>query len=422
MLGRMQTSSKTPLELSRRVSALKPSATLAVTARVRELRAEGVDVISFGAGEPDFDTPPNISQSAIDALKAGKTHYMPVAGDPAAREAIAHKLRCENDIKCTPRDIVISTGAKQSLYLALQCLLEPGRGQEVVLPTPAWVSYRPMIELAGARVVEVPGAIDNDFKITPAQLDDAITDHTAVLVVNSPSNPCGTMYEPQELSALGEVIAAHERVVVITDEIYEKLIYGGIAHFSLGSIESIADRVVTINGLSKAYAMTGWRIGYACAPGSDGLIAAAIAKLQGQVSSNITSFCYAAVVEALGNSAGEVERMRRVFAERAELIYQRLSAVPGVRCPRPAGAFYVFPDFSAHFGRRSAGGTLIDSSQRFAEVLLEEARVAVVPGAEFGACGEGRVRLSFACSQEQITEGCRRIDRFLRSLNNRPDS
>ncbi|MHC4414612.1 MAG: pyridoxal phosphate-dependent aminotransferase [Planctomycetota bacterium] len=404
-----------PGRLSQRARNLKPSATFAVNARVQKLLAQGLDVIGFGVGEPDFDTPAQIKQSAIDALLAGQTHYMPVAGEPRAREAIADKLRRENGLGCTADQIVISAGAKHSIYLALQCLLDPGRGQEVILPTPAWVSYRPMIELAGGTVVEVPGPLENDFKITPRQLEQAISDRSAALIINSPSNPCGTMYSPDELRDLAAVLEPHDRITVVTDEIYEKLVYGDVGHFSLGSIEALAPRVVTVNGLSKAYAMTGWRIGYACAPAAEGgeSLAKAMAKLQGQMTSNITSFCYAAITEALASGAAAVQRMREVFAERARIMHERLLAMPGVRCPRPSGAFYVFPDISAHFGKRSGGGHTIDSSLTFAEALLDEAQVAVVPGADFGAGGDRHVRLSFACSTDLIEEGCRRIDAWL---------
>jgi aspartate aminotransferase len=405
-----------PMRLSKRVQMLRPPATLAVTARARELREQGVDVVSFGAGEPDFDTPEAIRRSAVEALRAGQTHYMPVPGTPAAREAIARKLRRDNGIACSPRDIVISCGAKHSIYLAFQCLLDPGAGQEVILPTPAWVSYRPIVELAGGTVVEVPGPIDNDFKIVPAQLEAAITPRTAAIVVNTPSNPCGTMYTPQELRDLAEVLQRHEQITIVTDEIYEKLIFGGIAHLSLGSLPGLADRVVTVNGLGKAFAMTGWRIGYACCPGGDGALASAMEALQGQMTSNITSFCYAAIVEALERGAADVERMRRAFAERAAAMHGRVTAMPGVRCPRPTGAFYVFPDLSAHFGKRSPAGRTVDSSVTFAEALLEEAHVAVVPGSEFGECGEGHVRLSFAAAPAAIEEGCRRLGDFLHRL------
>ncbi|MCH8259311.1 MAG: pyridoxal phosphate-dependent aminotransferase [Planctomycetes bacterium] len=402
--------------LAQRITNLKSSATLALTAKVKALNAAGADVIGFAAGEPDFDTPEHIKQAAIDALNAGQTHYMPVPGDPAARQAIADKLRNDNAINCSADDIVITTGGKHAIYLALQCLVDADRGAQVLVPTPGWLSYRPMIELAGGEVVEIPGSVDNDFKITAQQLQDAITDRSVAIIINSPSNPCGTMYSPDELRELATVIERHPQLTVISDEIYEKLIFGGVDHFSIGSVQAIADRVITINGLSKAYAMTGWRIGYACAPGNDSDMARAIAKLQGQMTSHITSFCYAPIVEALTNAADDVERMRQEFAGRAVIIHERLTAMPGIRCPKPTGAFYVFPDISATFGKRSGGGRLIDSAMSFAEALLEEANVAVVPGDDFGGCGANHVRLSFACSAQQIEEGCRRIHRWIEAL------
>ncbi len=403
---------QSPILLSERVRNLKPSSTFAVSARVRELQAQGRDVIGFGTGEPDFDTPDGIKDAAIGALRAGETGYQPVPGPPVVREAIAAKLRDENGISCTAGDIVVSVGAKHSIYLALQALVDPG--DDVIVPTPAWVSYRPMIELCGGRCIEVPGAVTNDFRITPAQLEGAITPKTVAFIINSPSNPCGTMYTPDELVALAAVLARHEQVVVLTDEIYEKLVFGETPHFSVGSIDAIADRVVTINGLSKAYAMTGWRLGYACATGYG--IAGAITRLQGQMTSHVTSFCLPALVEALASQAGAVETMRRTFAERAGVIHARLAAMPDIVCPRPTGAFYVFPDVGAYFGRRTAEGRVVDSSVSFAEALLEEALVAVVPGDDFGECARRHIRMSFACGLDQIEEGCRRLAVWLRTL------
>jgi aspartate aminotransferase len=404
------------LQLSKRVRDLKPSATFAVNARVAELKAAGKDVIGFGTGEPDFDTPEPIKRAAIDALESGRTGYQPVPGAPEARAAIAEKLAAENGIGCTADDVVVNVGGKHSVYLALQALVDPGR--EVVIPTPAWVSYRPMVELCGGTAVEVAGAVDNDFKITPAQLEEAITPATAAVIINSPSNPCGTMYTPDEIRALAEVVAAHEHVGVISDEIYEKLVYGGIEHLSPGSIEAIADRVITVNGLSKAYAMTGWRIGYVCAPGRiDGKpVAKSIAKLQGQMTSHVSTFFTPAIVEALTHGAEAVESMRRTFAERAALIHGLLGAMPEVVCPRPTGAFYVFPHVGSFFGRTAPGGRRLDSSVAFAEGLLEDALVAVVPGDDFGACATTHVRLSFACGNETIEEGCRRMAEWLEGL------
>jgi aspartate aminotransferase len=420
-LGMPMVTTQPIMRLSDRVNSLKPSATLAVGAKIRDLQARGVDIIGFGAGEPDFDTPQSIKQVAIDALLAGKTKYTATEGELGARQAIAAKLQRENGIECSANDIVISNGAKHSIYLALQCLLDPGKGQHVLLPSPAWVSYPAMIELAGGETVEIPASIDNDFKITPSMLERAIDqsgERAAAIIINTPNNPCGTMYSPDELRALGEVLAPHEHITIITDEIYEKLIYGEDAHFSLGLMPQLADRVITVNGLSKAYAMTGWRVGYACAlaPGTGNGLAKAMATLQGQMTSNITSFIYPAIIEALTNCAESVERMRCTFAERATLIHRLLRSIPGVKCPQPTGAFYVFPDISAHFGTTSPGGRPIESALLFADALVEEAHVAVVPGEDFLGGGERHVRLSFACSTKNIEEGCRRIDQWVRSL------
>lgn len=401
------------VRLAARIQQLKPSATLAVSAKVRELKAAGADVIGFGTGEPDFHTPAFICDAAVDALRAGDTHYAPVPGQPDARAAIASKLQCENNIACAAEDIIITTGAKHAIYEALHTLVQ--EGDDVVLPTPAWVSYAPMAELAGGRVIEVPTTIDNEFKMTPEQLDQAITPMTRVMILNSPSNPCGTMYSPEELRSLAEVIAQHPQIVVISDEIYEKLIYTDIPHFSIGSIAAIADRVITVNGLSKAFAMTGWRIGYACAPSG---IAKAMSKLQSQSTSGITSFNNAAVVAALNDpqSADHIESMRQVFAERGRLIFDRFQNMPLVRTAQPTGAFYIFPDVSATFGRTTKSGCVIESSVSFADALLEEVHVALVPGEDFGQCAATHVRLSFASSETEIKVGCERIHAFLDSL------
>ncbi len=400
------------MPLTTRVQNIKPSSTLAVSARARAMKAEGLPVISFGLGEPDFETPQNIKQAAIDALLAGDTHYSPVPGSPAARQAIAQKLLQENNIDCTSDDILITCGAKHALYIAFHALVQPG--DEVILPTPCWVSYRPMVELAGGTVIEVPGAVENNFIITPEQLAAAINERTRVVLINSPSNPCGTMMTPDQLKEIAAVIAPHPNITIIADEIYEKIIYGGIKHFSLGSLPEIANRVITINGLSKAYAMTGWRVGYACAPGGT---AKALASLQGQMNSHITSFNYPAVVEALTNGAEEVEKMRKVFAQRAEIAYELISTLPEVICPKPTSAFYVFPDISAYFGKTTPTGKTINTATSFAATLLEEAQVAVVPGEDFGQCAKGNIRLSFACSEKNIREGCARIKKWLQTLN-----
>ncbi|MFG0329078.1 MAG: pyridoxal phosphate-dependent aminotransferase [Phycisphaerales bacterium] len=405
------------MRLSRRVQNLKPSATLAVSAKAAALRGQGIDVVSFGAGEPDFDTPDHIKDAAIDAIRDGWTKYVASAGDPAARKSIAHKLREENGLKVDAEHVVITPGAKQAIFLALLALLEPEEKHEAVVPTPAWVSYRPMCELCGGTVVEVPTTLDDGFKMSPEQLRKALTPRSRVLILNSPSNPCGTVYTPSEIEALAAVVTEHNRthdgaLVVISDEIYEKLIYGETEFVSVGRFLD-SEQVVTVNGLSKTYAMTGWRIGYAATVPT---LARAMAKLQSQMNTSITACCYPAIPEALDHGAEDIERMRRVFAMRAELMREGLEAIPGLRTTRPEGAFYLFPDVSAHFGKRTPKGHAIEGALGFAETLLEEQAVAVVPGDDFGGCGRSHVRLSFATAEERIKEGLDRLAKFVDSL------
>jgi len=415
-----------PLQVSRRVRDLKPSVTVAFMNRAKAMKAAGKDVLSFAAGEPDFDTPDQVKKSAERALEAGMTKYMPTLGDPETRKAIADKLVRENGIPTTPDHIAISAGGKHALYVAAHCLLDPpapGEApQDVLLPVPAWVSYAPIVELAGGRIVEIETEATSDFKMTPDQLRRAITPRSRLLIINSPSNPCGTMYSEAELRAFAAVVEEAARtvapaLVVISDELYEKIVYGGIPHFSIGSVPAIAERTLTINGLSKAYAMTGWRIGYTAASGRFGRqVIDAMGTLQGQMTTNITSFTYPAIRTALTDTAPDVERMRTAFAARAKLVHALVSALPGVVCPRPTGAFYLFPDVSAHFGKTTPAGTRIDSSMALCNALLEESLVAFVPGEDFGGCGDRCVRISFACSEAQITAGIGRFAKFLADL------
>lgn len=415
------------MQTSLRVRALKPSATLAVNAKAAALKAQGVDVLSFATGEPDFDTPEAIKMAAWEALRGGQTKYCPVPGDPATRKVLAEKLTRENGIPdCTADHIVISSGGKHNLYNLFQCLLDAPRdgeaAQEVLLPVPAWVSYTPQVQLAGGKVVELLTTAAGDFKITAEQLKKAITPKSRVLVINSPSNPCGTMYSPEELKAIGRVVAEAAKtvapeLVVISDELYEKVIFGGVPHFSLGSMPEIAERVITVNGLSKAYAMTGWRIGYQGGSGAFGLaIAKACATLQSQSTTAIPTFILPAIRTAITQCEADVERFRQAFAQRAELIYGLAKKVPGMVCPQPTGAFYLFPDISAHFGKASAGGKKIGSAMEWAAALLEEQHVAVVPGEDFGSGGEKCVRISFACSDDAIRKGMGRIGEFVGGL------
>ena len=423
------TTQTTSLDLARRVNELKPSITVSLNNKAKAMKASGIDVLGFAAGEPDFDTPQVIKDAAIKALNDGQTKYTPTLGDMPTRQCIADKLTRENNIPgLTGEHVAIGVGGKHVLYNTIQCLIDPPMpGEdpwEMILPTPAWVSYRPICELAGGVVREVVAGPDTDFRISPAQLQDAITPRSRVLVLNSPSNPCGTMYSEADLRDLAKVIKeGFERapqLVVLTDEIYEKIVYGQHPHFSIGSIPEIAERVVTLNGMSKAYAMTGWRIGYAAMPGDFGKnLIKAMGKLQGQMTTNITSFNYPAIREALTNPAveTEVEKMRQAFAKRAGLIMSRLSEIPGVKCPTPTGAFYVFPDVSSLFGKTTPKGTKITDCPTLSEAMLDEAHIAFVPGNDFGGCGPNHVRISFACSDEQINAGMDRFKKFVESLN-----
>lgn len=417
------------LDLARRVNELKPSITVALNNKAKAMKADGIDVLGFAAGEPDFDTPQVIKDAAIKALNDGQTKYTPTLGDMPTRQCIADKLSRENNIPgLTGEHVAIGVGGKHVLYNTIQCLIDPPMpGEdpwEMILPTPAWVSYRPICELAGGVVREVVAGPDTDFRISPAQLQDAITPRSRVLVLNSPSNPCGTMYSEADLRDLAKVIKeGFERapqLVVLTDEIYEKIVYGDHPHFSIGSIPEIAERVVTLNGMSKAYAMTGWRIGYAAMPGDFGKnLIKAMGKLQGQMTTNITSFNYPAIREALTNPAVEVEveKMRQAFAKRADLITSRLAQIPGVTCPQPTGAFYVFPDVSALFGKTSAKGTKVTSATTLCEAMLEEAHIAFVPGEDFGGISANHLRISFACSEDQINAGMDRFKAFVESMS-----
>ncbi|MCC7407847.1 MAG: pyridoxal phosphate-dependent aminotransferase, partial [Phycisphaeraceae bacterium] len=337
------------MELSDRAKAIKPSSTLAVTAKAKAMKAAGVDVVSFGAGEPDFDTPENIKIAATKALDAGQTKYAPTAGTPEARKAVANYMNSAHGHQVGPENVIISCGGKHSLYLAFMAVMNPG--DELLLPVPYWVSYPEQAKLAGGTVKEIPGAVANDFKITPEQLEAAITPRSRVLVINSPSNPTGTMYSPAELTALARVVAKHPRLIVFSDEIYERLVYGDEKFVSFATLDAEAGkRTVTFNCLSKTYAMTGWRVGFTIGPVD---LIKAMDALQGQMTSNITSFVLPAVAEALAGPQEAVGVMREAFAKRGAHMHKRLSKMAGVKCPRPTGAFYVFPDISrAAFGKK----------------------------------------------------------------------
>ncbi len=394
------------MKVSRRAQEVPQSATIAVTARAQELKSQGVDVVGFGAGAPDFDTPEYIKDAAIEALRAGHTKYTPAAGIPGLRAAIAEKLKTENGLEYAPEQVVVTIGGKHAVYEAMQAMLDPG--DEVLLPSPYWVTYPETIKLAGAtaRILETDKT--TGYKVTAAQLEQAITDKTAMLLINSPNNPGGFTYSPAELRALAKVLEGTD-VMVLSDEIYEKLVYGQTQFVSFAALSSDAyERTVVLNGLSKAFSMTGWRLGYAAGPLE---VIKAMGRLQSHMTSNAVTFAQYAAIAALGEQAAEaIEAMRVEFEKRGRYMTERLNAMAGIECPESTGAFYCFPDVSAHYGR-SINGADINGSMDFARALLEQANVAVVPGLPFGC--DKNVRLSFACSLEQITKGLDRLEKWL---------
>lgn len=399
------------MQLANRLNDISESITLAITAKANALKKAGVDVVSYGAGEPDFDTPGFIKDAAIKALLAGKTKYEPTTGTPEARKAIVDKLKRENALDYTPEEIIISVGGKHALYVAFMAVLNPG--DEVIIPAPYWVSYPEMVKLAGGVPVIVAGDASNNFRITPTQLAQAITPRTRMVIMNSPSNPGGHTYHPSELAELAKVIAPHKDIWVCSDEIYEKLLFDGQTTCSWASLDFSfwKDRTITCNCLSKTFAMTGWRIGYTAGPKS---LIGAMNKLQSQMTSNITSFCMPAIVEAYTNpnSAVEIEKMRKEFEVRGAHIWKRLNAIPGITCVKPTGAFYVFPNIADVLGKPlGAKGTICKDAIEFSALVLEEAHVALVPGNDFGF--PAHVRLSFATSLGQIDKGLDRLTAFL---------
>ncbi|MEL7084685.1 MAG: pyridoxal phosphate-dependent aminotransferase [Cyanobacteria bacterium P01_A01_bin.3] len=389
------------MKLATRVKNLTPSMTLAIASKAKALKAEGVDICGFGAGEPDFDTPLHIREASIQALRDGQTHYGPVAGMPTLRKEIAHKLSSENGLPYAPEQIIISNGGKQTLFNLAMAMLEPG--DEVILPAPFWLSYPEMVTLAGATSVKVSTTEASGFKLSPDQLNAAITPKTKLLVLTSPSNPTGAVYSRDELEALADIIVAND-IYVVSDEIYEKLIYDGRQHVSIGSLgPEIFARTILSSGFAKAYAMTGWRIGYLAGPLD---LIKAVSSIQGHSTSNVCSFAQYGALAALTSPESEpaVAAMRETFAERREVMYDGLTAIPGVTCAKPKGAFYMFPNISC------AGLGSIE----FCDRLLEDQNVAVVPGIAFGT--EGHIRMSYATDMDTIQTGIARIKAFIESV------
>ncbi len=393
--------------ISNRVNNLAASQTLAMSQKSNELKAQGIDVINLSVGEPDFNTPDHIKEAAKQAIDNNFSFYSPVPGYMSLRKAVADKLTNENGLSYKPEQIVVSGGAKQALCNVILATVNPG--DEVIIPTPAWVSYVEMVKLAEGKNVLVPSGIENDFKITPEQLRAAITPRTRMLLICSPSNPTGSVYTRDELAALVEVLAEYPDIIVLADEIYEHINYTG-SFTSLASFPAIADRTVVINGVSKAYAMTGWRIGYCAAPIA---IAKACTKLQGQYTSGASSIAQKAAEAAYTGSQECVEEMRKAFERRRNLVVRLAREIPGLKVNEPKGAFYLFPEVSAYFGKSFNGRKITDASD-LAMYLLEEGHVATVAGDAF--CAPGYIRLSYATSDENIAEAMKRIAAALAKL------
>ena len=394
-------------QVSNRLKQLSESATLAMARMSRELKAQGHNVIALSLGEPDFDTPEFIKESAKNAIDNNYSHYTPVPGLLELREAISKKLKRDNKLDYSPDQIVVSTGAKQSI--ANVCLSLLNSGDEVILPAPYWVSYYELVKLGEATPIVVKSSIDNDFKMSPQDLENAITPNTKMIIFSSPCNPSGTVYSQQELEELAKVLENYPNIYVVSDEIYE-LINFGVKHFSIARIESIRDRVITVNGVSKGFAMTGWRVGYIAAPQ---WIASACNKIQGQVTSATCAIAQKATETAMLASPSEVEHMRIAFHKRRDLMLEMLSEIPGIRTNIPDGAFYIFPDVSHYFGK-SDGEKTISNSSDFCMYILNDAHVALVAGEAFGS--PNCVRISYAASEENLIEAVKRMKKSLAKL------
>jgi aspartate aminotransferase len=388
------------MKLADRLAPITPSVTLAIDAKAKAMKAAGVDVCSFSAGEPDFDTPEHIRMAAKTALDEGKTRYGASAGVMELREAIAQMLTTDYHLPYDGSQVVVTNGGKHALYNLMMALLN--EGDEVIIPVPYWLSYPEMVKLAGAKPVLVPTTEANSYKITPVQLASAITDRTKLFILNSPANPTGMVYRPEEIRALAQVVVNHPNLLVISDEIYAKILYDGAQHLSIGAVSpALFDRTILVSGFAKAYAMTGWRLGYLAGPVN---IVQAVITLQGHSTSNVCTFAQYGAIAALRGDQTCVETMRRAFQQRRALMYAKLSAIPRLSCPQPDGAFYLFPNIS---------GTGLTSVE-FAQRLLDTVQVAVIPGLAFGL--DTNIRLSYATDSETIEKGCARLAQFVADL------
>ncbi len=399
------------MKFSERIQNISPSMTLAIDAKAQEMKARGEDVIGFGAGEPDFNTPEHIKQAGIRAIENNQTRYTPVGGSIPFKEAIITKLERDNGLVYEKNQILASCGAKQSFYNLAQVLWQAG--DEIIIPAPYWVSFPDMVILSGAKPIIIHTGAEQDFKITPEQIDKAVTPNTRAIVINSPSNPTGSAYNRGELEQLAECALRHN-LLIISDEIYEQIVFDGFQHTSIASLsKEVQKNCVVINGVSKSYAMTGWRIGYIAA--GDPEIVKQVGKLQGQSTSNPCSVSQAASIEALTGPLDEVHAMVREFEKRRDILVGLLRQIPGVTCNKPTGSFYSFPDFSGIYGKKDREGKVLQGSLDFTGYLLSEEKVAIVPGIAFGA--DAHARLSFATSLEKIEDGANRIKNAISRLS-----
>jgi aspartate aminotransferase len=393
------------------LSRVKPSATIAVSQKARELQAQGRDVIGLGAGEPDFDTPDNIKEAAIAAINAGKTKYTPISGIPELRKAIADKFKRENGLDYKPEQTIVGTGGKQILFNAFMATLNPG--DEVIIPAPYWVSYPEMVSICGGTPVFVNTTLEGNFKLTAEELEQAITPKTKWFLFNSPSNPSGAAYSYDELKALTDVLVKHPHVWVLTDDMYEHLTYGDFKFVTPVEVEpSLYDRTLTMNGVSKAYAMTGWRIGYAAGPLP---LIKAMDMIQGQQTSGATSIAQWAALEALNGTQDFIPLNKKIFEGRRDLVVSMLNQAKGINCPSPEGAFYVYPSCAGLIGKTAPSGKVIETDVDFVTELLETEGVAVVQGSAFGL--GPNFRISYATSEANLEEACKRIQRFCNACN-----
>jgi len=396
--------------VSNSLKRIKPSPTLAVSQKARELKAAGKDIIGLGAGEPDFDTPENIKKAAIDAINNGETKYTAVDGTPALKKAIVNKFKRENNLEYLPEQISVGAGGKQIIFNAILSTVNPG--DEVIIPAPYWVSYPDIVLLAGGIPKIAKCSEKNNFKITPSELEKSITDKTKWIIINSPSNPTGSGYARKELEALGDVLKKNKNVFILSDDIYEHITYDNFQFFTIAQIKELKDRTLTMNGVSKSYAMTGWRIGYGAGPND---IIKAMAKLQSQSTTNPSSISQAAAVEALNGTQDFIKNRSELFKERRDFVVKYLNNIKGLSCLNPNGAFYVFPNCKDLLGKKDDSGNKLKTDTDFVQSLLENSGVAVVQGSAFGL--EGYFRISYATSMENLKKALEKISSFCKSLN-----